>query len=33
MSRRFWLSAALTISLVVLTFGAEVLGWHLLPVP
>ena len=31
MSRRFWLSAALTIPLVVLTFGAELLGWHPLP--
>jgi Cu+-exporting ATPase len=31
MSRRFWVSAALTVPLVVLTFGAEVLGWHPLP--
>ncbi|MDV3257070.1 MAG: heavy metal translocating P-type ATPase [Sphingomonas sp.] len=28
MSRRFWVSAALTLPLVVLTFGAELLGWH-----
>jgi Cu+-exporting ATPase len=28
MNRRFWLSAALTVPLVVLTFGAELLGWH-----
>jgi len=28
MSRRFWVSAALTVPLVILTFGAEVLGWH-----
>ena len=31
MSRRFWVSAALTLPLIVLTFGAEVLGWHPLP--
>ena len=31
MSRRFWLSATLTVPLVVLTFGSEVLGWHPLP--
>ena len=28
MSRRFWVSAALTIPLAILTFGAELLGWH-----
>ena len=31
MSRRFWVSAVLTLPLVVLTFGAELLGWHPLP--
>ena len=31
MSRRFWISAVLTLPLVILTFGAEVLGWHPLP--
>ena len=43
MSRRFWVSAVLTLPLVALTAGAELLGWHpfsmelaprhLLPVP
>ena len=28
MTRRFWVSAALTIPLAILTFGAELLGWH-----
>ena len=28
MSRRFWISAALSIPLVMLTFGADVLGWE-----
>ena len=28
MSRRFWMSAAFTVPLVFLTFGAELLGWH-----
>jgi len=28
MSRRFWVSVALTVPLVVLTFGSELLGWH-----
>ena len=28
LSRRLWVSAALTFPLVVLTFGAELLGWH-----
>ena len=31
MSRRFWISAALSIPLVILTFGAELLGWEPLP--
>ena len=31
MSRRFWVSAALSLPLVVLTFGAELLGWEPLP--
>ncbi|MCL6730236.1 heavy metal translocating P-type ATPase [Sphingomonas hankyongi] len=31
MSRRFWVSAALSIPLIILTLGAEVLGWDLLP--
>ena len=31
MSRRFWVSAVLSLPLVVLTFGAEILGWELLP--
>ncbi|WP_166038097.1 copper-translocating P-type ATPase [Sphingosinicella sp. YJ22] len=31
MTRRFWLSAVLSIPLVVLTFGADLLNWHPLP--
>jgi Cu+-exporting ATPase len=31
MSRRFWMSAAFTLPLVVLAFGAELLGWQPLP--
>jgi Cu+-exporting ATPase len=31
MTRRFWLSAILSIPLVVLTFGADLLNWHPLP--
>ena len=31
MSRRFWISAALTLPLVVLAIGTELLGWELLP--
>ena len=31
MSRRFWVSAVLSIPLVILTFGAELLGWEPLP--
>jgi Cu+-exporting ATPase len=31
MSRRFWVSAALSLQLLILTFGAEVLGWEPLP--
>lgn len=31
MSRRFWISAALSLPLVILTFGAELLGWEPLP--
>ena len=31
MSRRFWISALLSIPLVVLTLGAEVFGWQILP--
>ena len=31
MNRRFWVSAALSVPLVILTFGAEVLGWEPLP--
>ena len=31
MSRRFWVSAVLSLPLVILTFGAELLGWELLP--
>jgi len=31
MSRRFWVSAALTLPLVVLTAGAELFGWHPFP--
>jgi P-type Cu+ transporter len=31
MSRRFWVSAALSLPLVILTFGAELFGWEPLP--
>ena len=31
MTRRFWFSAILSLPLVILTFGAEVLGWEPLP--
>ncbi|MEO7178127.1 MAG: heavy metal translocating P-type ATPase [Allosphingosinicella sp.] len=31
MSRRFWFSAALSLPLFVLAMGAELLGWHWLP--
>jgi Cu+-exporting ATPase len=31
MSRRFWVSAALSVPLFVLAMGAELLGWHWLP--
>jgi P-type Cu+ transporter len=31
MTRRFWISAALSIPLVVLTIGADLFGWHPLP--
>ena len=31
MSRRFWVSAVLSLPLVVLTFGAELFGWEPLP--
>ncbi len=31
MSRRFWLSAALSLPLFVLAMGSELLGWHWLP--
>ena len=31
MSRRFWVSAVLSLPLVALTFGAELLGWEPLP--
>ncbi len=31
MSRRFWLSAALSVPLLVLAMGAELFGWHWLP--
>ncbi len=31
MTRRFWLSAFFSIPLVILTFGADVFGWHPLP--
>jgi Cu+-exporting ATPase len=31
MSRRFWISLALSIPLLILTMGTELLGWHLLP--
>ena len=30
-SRRFWVSAALSLPLILLTLGAELLGWHPLP--
>src|SRR3982750_4866176 len=33
MTRRFWLSAFLSLPLVVLTLGAELFGWDLLPMP
>ncbi|HEX6218160.1 MAG TPA: copper-translocating P-type ATPase [Sphingomicrobium sp.] len=31
MSRRFWVSAVLSLPLVILTFGAELLGWEPIP--
>src|SRR4051794_3699859 len=31
MSRRFWISATLSIPLIILTLGAELLGWEILP--
>src|SRR5215213_7199510 len=31
MTRRFWVSAILAVPLLVLTMGADLLGWHLLP--
>jgi Cu+-exporting ATPase len=31
MTRRFWVSAALSVPLAALTFGAELLGWEALP--
>jgi Cu+-exporting ATPase len=31
MNRRFWVSSVLSLPLVILTFGAELLGWELLP--
>ena len=31
MTRRFWISAILSLPLVILTFGAELLGWEPLP--
>ena len=31
MSRRFWISAVLTLPLVVLAMGSELFGWHFLP--
>ena len=31
MNRRFWISAALSLPLVVLAMGSELFGWHLLP--
>jgi Cu+-exporting ATPase len=31
MSRRFWVSALLSLPLVILTFGAELLGWEPIP--
>ena len=30
MGRRFWVSAVLTIPLLILTMGADVFGWHIL---
>ncbi len=30
MSRRFWVSAVLTVPLLILTMGADVFGWHIL---
>ena len=31
MNRRFWISAVLSLPLIILTFGAELLGWEPLP--
>ena len=31
MSRRLWVSAVLSVPLLILTMGAELFGWHLLP--
>ena len=31
MNRRFWMSAVLSLPLIILTFGAELLGWEPLP--
>jgi Cu+-exporting ATPase len=31
MTRRLWVGAALSVPLLILTMGAEVFGWHLLP--
>jgi len=31
MSRRFWISAALSVPLLALAMGSELFGWHLLP--
>ena len=31
MSRRFWFAAALSVPIVILTLGAEVFGWEILP--
>jgi P-type Cu+ transporter len=31
MTRRFWVSAALSVPLLVLAMGAELFGWHLMP--
>ena len=33
MNRRFWVSAALSLPLVILAFGADLLGWQPLPTP
>ena len=33
MNRRLWVSAILSVPLIVLTFGAELLGWEPLPMP